>query len=115
MDGTVLPVAALAVNTGPVRRAVGAWKDGGRADVTPWFAAVAARAAPGVVAAGAVGVGVGAVAGATAGRVPLLVVPAPPSPLGLARRGEDLVARVARGLADGLAPSTLLTLNAATG
>lgn len=103
MDGTVLPVAALAVNTGPVRRAVGAWKDGGRADVTPWFAAVAARAAPGVVGAGAVGVGVGAVAVSTAGRAPLLVVPAPPSPLGLARRGEDLVARVARGLADGLA------------
>lgn len=93
LDGTVLPVAALAVGAPAVRRVVAAWKDGGRADVTPWFAAVARRAAPGVVASGVP---------AGTGR-PLVVVPAPPSPAGLARRGEDLVAHVARGLAAGLA------------
>jgi len=93
LDGTVLPVAALAVGAPAVRRVVAAWKDGGRADVTPWFAAVARRAAAGVVASGVP---------AGSGR-PLVVVPAPPSPAGLARRGEDLVAHVARGLAAGLA------------
>lgn len=80
MDGTTLPVWALAVNDATVRRAVGAWKDGGRVDVTPWFAAVLTRA-------------VHALPLRPGG--PLLVVPAPPSPGGLARRGEDLVAALA--------------------
>ncbi len=84
MDGTVLPVWALAVNDAAVRRAVGAWKDGGRVDVTPWFAAVLTRAVPALPAA---------VRGRPGRR--LLVVPAPPSAAGLARRGEDLVATLA--------------------
>jgi predicted amidophosphoribosyltransferase len=83
MDGTVLPVWALAENAGSVRRAVVAWKDGGRADVTPWFAELLARAA----------------AWLTAGGAPLAVVPAPASPCGRARRGEDLVAALARACA----------------
>jgi predicted amidophosphoribosyltransferase len=83
MDGTTLPVWALAENDGPVRRAVVAWKDGGRADVTPWLAAVVARAATGVAAA------------LPAGPGRLLVVPAPASPQGRARRGEDLVGTLA--------------------
>lgn len=85
MDGSTLPVWALAENHGPVRRAVVAWKDGGRADVTPWFAAVVARAARAVAEA--------------AGPGPLLVVPAPASPRGRARRGEDLVAALAEAYA----------------
>lgn len=81
MDGSTLPVWALAENDGPVRRAVVAWKDRGRADVTPWFAAVVARAAPAVLRA--------------LGPGPVLVVPAPASPQGRARRGEDLVGALA--------------------
>lgn len=84
MDGTVLPVWALAVNDASVRRAVAAWKDGGRVDVTPWFASVLTRAVP------ALPVGPPTRAGRR-----LVVVPAPPSPAGLARRGEDLVATLA--------------------
>ena len=88
MDGSTLPVWALAENDGPVRRAVVAWKDRGRADVTPWFSAVAARAAP--------------VVGAAVGDGPLRVVPAPASPRGRARRGEDLVGALAQAHATAL-------------
>jgi predicted amidophosphoribosyltransferase len=92
MDGTVLPVWALAVNDAAVRRAVGAWKDGGRVDVTPWFAAVLTRAVRALAP----------VVPARPGRR-LLVVAAPPSPAGLARRGEDLVAALAVAAAGSLA------------
>jgi predicted amidophosphoribosyltransferase len=128
MDGTTLPVWALAENDGPVRRVVVAWKDGGRADVTPWLAAVVARAAAGVAAelptvasptrapvtgttatgataAGAPATGAtvagpgvtGPVTGGSvvAGHGRVVVVPAPPSPRGRARRGEDLVGALA--------------------
>lgn len=113
MDGTVLPVVALAVNTGSVRRAVGAWKDGGRADLTPWFAAVAARAVPGVETALAGVARAGVAATGAVDRMPLVVVPAPPSPHGLARRGEDLVARVAGTLAGGIGRSRPATVERA--
>lgn len=102
MDGTTLPVWALAVNDASVRRAVGAWKDGGRVDVTPWFAAVLTRAVRGLP------VPVAPTAVPAPAPVPrrtareLLVVPAPPSPAGLARRGEDLVAVLADAAAGGL-------------
>lgn len=102
MDGTTVPVWALAENDGPVRRAVVAWKDRGRADVTPWFAAVLARAAP-----------------ALRGEVPcaaperLAVVPAPASPRGRARRGEDLVGALARSAAAGLGACPLPALRLA--
>lgn len=89
LDGTVLPVWALAVGTGVVRSAVVAWKDRGRADVSPWFAAVVRRAAPAVAAASPPGRWV--------------VVPAPASRAGAARRGEDLVAGLAGALAAGFA------------
>ncbi|WP_282949112.1 ComF family protein [Cellulomonas endometrii] len=82
MDGTTLPVWALAENAGPVRRAVVAWKDGGRADVTVWFAALLGRAAAWLTARGAVPPGV-------------VVVGAPPSAAGARLRGEDLVAALA--------------------
>ncbi|WP_454049363.1 ComF family protein [Cellulomonas sp. Marseille-Q8402] len=98
MDGTTLPVWAPAENDGTVRRAVVAWKDGGRADVTPWFAAVVARAVRGV--APALGPG------------PVLVVPAPPSPRGRARRGEDLVAALAGACAAAWAPDPAVAVPA---
>ncbi|QZN84726.1 ComF family protein [Cellulomonas sp. C5510] len=117
LDGTVLPVWALAVGAGTVRRAVVAWKDGGRADVSPWFAAVVRRAAPVLVAevaaaraappASGVPGPPGAPRVALRGVVPppgrLVVVPAPASRAGAARRGEDLVAGLAGALAAGLA------------
>ena len=103
MDGTVLPVWALAANDGPVRRAVVAWKDGGRADVTPWFAELAGRAARWLVA-GAPGSGVDPAGGALRG--PVVVVPAPPSRRGHAARGEDLVAALARACAARASPGS---------
>jgi predicted amidophosphoribosyltransferase len=89
MDGTTLPVWALAENAGPVRRAVVAWKDRGRADVTPFFAALLGRAGAWLSSREAVPHGV-------------LVVAAPPSAAGLRRRGEDLVAAVAAAHAGAL-------------
>ena len=102
MDGTTVPVWALAENDGSVRRAVVAWKDRGRADVTPWFAAVLGRAAPALR---------GDVPGAV--RRPLVVVPAPASPRGRARRGEDLVGALARPVAAGLGVRALPALRLA--
>ncbi|GIG36135.1 ComF family protein [Cellulomonas pakistanensis] len=104
MDGTVLPVWAPAANDGPVRRAVVAWKDGGRADVTPWFAAVLARAAPALDLAGEPDAPGPRRAG-DGGARPLLVVGAPPSPRGRARRGEDLVGALAAAVAAALPPA----------
>ncbi|WP_246855175.1 ComF family protein [Cellulomonas sp. Y8] len=101
MDGTTVPVWALAENDGAVRRAVVGWKDRGRADVTPWFGAVLRRAGPAVRRALA-----GAAADGAPG--PLLVVPAPASPRGRARRGEDLVGALARSAAAGLGGAVAL-------
>lgn len=92
MDGTTLPVWALAENDGTVRRAIVGWKDGGRADVTPWFAAVVRRAAAWLGSTSPT---------APTGRSPLLVVGAPPSPAGARRRGEDLVGALACAYAQG--------------
>ncbi|RMI03660.1 hypothetical protein EBM89_18850, partial [Cellulomonas triticagri] len=44
LDGSVLPVWALAENHGTVRRVVVTWKDRGRADATPALAALLGRA-----------------------------------------------------------------------
>lgn len=96
MDGTTLPVWALAENDGTVRRAIVAWKDGGRADVTPWFTAVVRRAAAWLAAGGS-----SASPTPPIGRSPLLVVGVPPSPAGARRRGEDLVGALARAHAQG--------------
>ncbi|HEY0188268.1 MAG TPA: ComF family protein [Cellulomonas sp.] len=115
------PVWALAVNEGPVRRMVVAWKDGGRADLTGWLAASAGRAARWIAAdaaddgtaddrdrwppcppmpIGSSSLSPPGVADATG--LPLLVVPAPASPAGRRRRGEDLVAHLAHAVAVGL-------------
>src|SRR6187551_2937232 len=40
-----LPVWAIAELDGPAHRAIGAWKDGRRRDLDPWFAAAMGRAA----------------------------------------------------------------------
>lgn len=113
MDGTTVPVWALAENDGTVRRAVVGWKDRGRADVTPWFAAAlrrAGQAVRGEVPGRVPGEVPGGVAGVVPGGVPapLLVVPAPPSPRGRARRGEDLVGALARAVAAGLGGAVAL-------
>ncbi|KQR16656.1 ComF family protein [Cellulomonas sp. Leaf334] len=90
MDGSgPLPVWTLADCTGPVRRAVVAWKDRGRFDLTRPFVAALADAAPGLSS--------DVVAG------PLLVVPSPSTGAARRRRGGNLVDALATGVADGLA------------
>lgn len=76
LDGRpALPVWAAAEFAGPVRRAVTAWKDHGRTDLTPVLASAARRAARAAVAE---------LAGP-----PLLVVPAPSTAAARRRRGRD--------------------------
>lgn len=74
---TALPVWAVAELDGSVHRAIGAWKDGRRRDLDPWFAAAIARAAlavgPEIPAAAAV-----------------CVVPVPSKPRSVRRRGAAL-------------------------
>jgi predicted amidophosphoribosyltransferase len=102
------PVWALAVHEGRVRRLLVAWKDGGRADLTGWLSAAGRRAGRWLAATGRMRVATG-LPGARAVPDPpaLLVVPAPPSASGARRRGEDLVASVARAVADGLSDGGL--------
>ena len=78
----------LADCTGHVRRAVVAWKDRGRLDLTRPFAAALAGAARGLRS----DVGAG----------PLLVVPCPSTAAARRRRGGNLVDALAAGVADGL-------------
>ncbi|TGY76360.1 hypothetical protein E5226_17635, partial [Cellulomonas shaoxiangyii] len=52
VDRTLVPVWAVAPYAGPVRAAVGAWKDGGRADLDAAFAAAVAAAGRQVAHAG---------------------------------------------------------------
>lgn len=89
-----LPVWALTPYTGPVRELVVAWKDRGRLDVTSLLTdalAAAARDVAGVLVRAEVAVG---------GR-PVWVVPAPSSASASRRRGVDLVAVLAAGVARG--------------
>ncbi|MCB2174959.1 MAG: hypothetical protein KQH57_04070 [Actinomycetales bacterium] len=98
MDGAPpLPVWTAGRYAGPVRRAVPAWKDGGRADLTGVMVAAVRSAAR---AAGADLQGVG----------PLTVVPVPSRPSAVRRRGTDLVQALARGVVEELggAPSARL-------
>lgn len=100
-----LPVWATTPYTGPVRDLVVAWKDRGRADLTPALTAAAARA--GHVLAPALGPALD-VQPRRAGdreRPTLLVVPAPSTPAARRRRGEDLVGRLAVAVASGLTSS----------
>ena len=89
MDGAgPLPVWTLADCTGHLRRAVVAWKDRGRLDLTRPFAAALVRAGGGLCA--------------ELGAAPLLVVPCPSTTAARRRRGGNLVDALAAGLADGL-------------
>jgi len=94
LDGrSLLPVWAVADFTGPVRRAVSAWKDHGRADLTPVLGAAARRAARAVLAeAGA----------ALASPRPVLVVPAPSTPAARRARGWDPAGALAAAVAEEL-------------
>ena len=89
MDGRgPLPVWTLADCTGHVRRAVVAWKDRGRLDLTRPFAAALGSATEGL----SVDVGAG----------PLLVVPCPSTAAARRRRGGNLVDALAVGVGNGL-------------
>lgn len=103
LDGRgALPVWAATPYTGPVRELVVAWKDRGRADLTPALTAAAARA--GGALAPVLGSVLGAVPPVPASRhrPGLLVVPAPSTGAARRRRGEDLVGRLATAAAAGL-------------
>lgn len=91
MDGRPpVPVWAVADFAGPVRRAVSAWKDHGRADLTPVLGAAVRRAARALVDE----------VGETLGRP--LVVPAPSTPAARRRRGWDPAGALAAAVADEL-------------
>ncbi|NUU15674.1 ComF family protein [Cellulomonas humilata] len=89
MDGTgPLPVWTLADCTGDVRRAIIAWKDRGRLDLTRPFAFALARAAGALPP--------------DLGTDPLLVVPSPSTAAARRRRGGNLVDSLADAVVDGL-------------
>jgi predicted amidophosphoribosyltransferase len=92
-----VPVLAGVPYEGTVRRLVVQWKDGGRADLTPWLAqvlaAVVARRVSEVLP-----VAVAALPSVHPGTT-LWLVPAPSSASARRARGEDLVARLARDAA----------------
>ncbi|MCM0640277.1 ComF family protein [Cellulomonas wangsupingiae] len=92
---TLLPVRAPAAYAGPVRHALVAWKDGGRADLDVHLGAVARRV--GVTLADDVCAAVPATVG------PVLVVPVPSTARARRRRGRDPVVVLAAGLVAGLA------------
>lgn len=76
------PVWACAEYTGSVRAALVAWKDEGRHDLARPLARALASAAAAALVAGPPG--------------PVLLVPAPSAPGAVRRRGEDVVAGLAR-------------------
>ncbi len=91
MDGCpAVPVWAVADFAGPVRRAVSAWKDHGRADLSPVLAAAARRSAQPLV-------------DQLDGGSPLLAVPAPSTPAARRARGWDPAGTLAAAVADELA------------
>ncbi|MFS0706232.1 hypothetical protein AB6N23_17135, partial [Cellulomonas sp. 179-A 9B4 NHS] len=77
VDRTLVPVWAVAAYAGAVRAAVGAWKDGGRADLDRPLAA--AMVSAGRHVAGVLGPGTGGGGATRAGRgaPPVVVVPVP--------------------------------------
>ncbi|MGW6131492.1 ComF family protein [Cellulomonas sp. NPDC055163] len=97
-----LPVWATTPYTGPVRELVVAWKDRGRADLTPVLTAAAGRAGRALGPPLGSALDVLAHAPAGRGRPTLLVVPAPSTRAARRRRGEDLVGRLALAVASGL-------------
>ena len=93
MGGQVpLPVWRVARYAGPVRGVVLAWKDGGRADLTPTLVA-AVRTSAG---------GLGPVLGSASAGAELCVVPVPSTAGACRRRGADLVRLLAQGVVEGL-------------
>ena len=89
LDGRgALPVWTLADCTGHLRRAVIAWKDRGRADLTRPFAAALAVAARGLPPLG--------------GAAPLLVVASPSTAAARRRRGGNLVDALAAAVVTGV-------------
>ncbi|MFS0700858.1 ComF family protein [Cellulomonas sp. 179-A 4D5 NHS] len=97
-----LPVWATTPYTGPVRELVVAWKDRGRADLTPALEAAAMRAGRALGPELGPALDVLPRAPGSRGRPTLLVVPAPSTRAARRRRGEDLVGRLARAVASGL-------------
>ncbi len=87
-----LPVWTLTDCTGDIRRAIIAWKDRGRADLTVVLERAMAHQARQVAVA----------LSRMAGGRPLLVVPAPSTPASRRRRGGNLVDSLAQGVATGL-------------
>ncbi len=87
-----LPAWAVASYTGPVRAAVVAWKDRGRADLGPILGAEVRRAAAALVPT----------LKEVTGGAELLVVPVPSTAAARRRRGADLVGDLASAAADGL-------------
>ena len=91
MTGPPLPVWSPATYTGAVPGVVVAWKDRGRADLTPRLSgalAAAARELAPLLGAAVPG--------------PVRVVGVPTTPAARRRRGEDLVAALTGAVADGL-------------
>jgi predicted amidophosphoribosyltransferase len=86
--GESVPVWTLAECAGAFRQAVVAWKDRGRADLTPLFAAALSRAAADVAA--------------TVDAPEACVVAVPSAGASRRRRGGNLVDALAGGVADGL-------------
>ena len=133
MDGRPpVPVWAVADFAGPVRRAVSAWKDHGRADLTPVFGAAARRATraavdeagellapraltvggtptragsdrtPTLAGGGPVPGPLGHRQGRRTADQPLLVVPAPSTPAARRTRGWDPAGALAAAVVDEL-------------
>jgi len=102
-----LPVWTLADYVGPVRTAIVSWKDGGRLDLTPTFEAMARTAGTRLAASThLVPRSTGPPAGSTGRAGPLVVVPVPSTAAARGRRGVDLVAGLARAVADGIGSAT---------
>ncbi len=100
LDGrTLLPVLAAATFAGPVRHALTAWKDGGRADLDAPLRAAARRVGR-VAAVDLVAGRPGESDGVPA--APVLVVPVPSAPRAYRRRGRAPVDVLAAGVVTGL-------------
>lgn len=95
------PTAAGATYAGPVREVLAAWKERGRHDLLRPLAAALAEAVLAALAALPAAVLAGSVPGPLPGPVlgPVLLVPVPSARRAVRRRGEDVVAALARAAA----------------
>lgn len=100
LDGTpALPVWALTEYAGPVRQVVVAWKDHGRADLSPLLSALLGLAAQELAETVAATL---EAHGDDQRRVDVVVVPMPSSAANQRRRGRKPVPELARSVVDGL-------------